>query len=361
MSEAVLERIIREYMQLNFDPAVFIWQGGEPAMAGIGFFEKAISFEKKYGRSGQSVGNAFQTNGTLIDNRWAQLFAEYRFLVGLSIDGPREIHDAWRLTPGGKGTFDLAMNAANILKMKNVAVNILSVVSAANVEKGKQIYKFFRREGFSDLQFIPCLERDASGGVAQFCASPRQYGNFLCEVFDAWLDDGFPNVNLRVFESFIANAAGMPGTLCTFSNRCGSYLVIEHNGEVYPCDFFVAPRWLCGNVNETDIPDLFLKGIKPEFQRLKPKHDPACSDCRWFNLCYCGCVKDWIDSNGKPSTRSYFCEAYKMFFDHADKDINRIAKIISGHKPSPNDPCTCGSGIKYKKCCMGKTISNVSS
>ena len=352
MSLDILDHIVGDYMSYRFDPAVFIWQGGEPTLAGLGFFEKAVEFEQKYGHSGQKVGNAFQTNGILINKAWADFLHEYRFLVGMSIDGPRDIHDASRPTLAGKGSFDGVMRAADLLRGRGVAVNVLAVVSKANVGKGGEVYKFFRREGFADLQFIPCLERDSSGKPADFSPTPKQYGRFLCDVFDAWIEDGFPQVMLREFENFISCAAGIGPTVCVFSQRCGSYLLIEHNGDVYPCDFFVEPRWKIGNVSESPLSDFLRVKREQDFLLMKPYPDKGCIECQWWRFCHGGCVKDWIDPNGKASKKSYFCESYKMFLSHAEKDLRQIANTFTDNKPGRNDPCPCGSGKKYKKCCM---------
>ncbi len=359
MSYDMLEHIISDYMGYGFDPAVFIWQGGEPTMAGLEFFKKVVEFEQAYGHRGQRVGNALQTNGLLIDDAWADFLFEYKFLVGASIDGPPEIHDLCRRTPAGNGTFDRVMASVDMLRKREVAVNILSVVSQANVERGEEVYRFFRREGFTDLQFIPCLERDSTGGPADFNPTPRQFGRFLCDVFDAWLQDGFPEVTLRTFESLIACAAGMNHTLCTFSPRCGSYFLIEHNGDVFPCDFFMEPRWKVGNVSEAPLADFFKSGREMEFLRQKPNPDAGCIKCRWWKFCHAGCVKDWMDSKGKPAKKTYFCESYKMFLSHSEHELNRIGMLVSGKKPGRNDPCPCGSGKKYKKCCMIKNNDEI--
>ncbi len=354
MADGLLERIVKDYLGYGFDPAVFIWQGGEPTMAGLGFFEKVVELEQAYGRKGQKVGNAFQTNGLLIDEAWADFLRSYSFLLGVSLDGPPEVHDASRRTQGGKGTFNRVMRAANLLRRHGVAVNILAVVSRANVEKAREVYRFFRREGFTELQFIPCLECDPAGRIADFCPTPSQYGRFLCRLFDAWMEDGFPEVSLRTFESFIACAAGLRPGFCLFADQCGSYLLIEHNGDVYPCDFFVEPRWRIGNVSEAPISDSLHCRQAREFLRIKPHPDISCSRCRWWEFCHAGCPKDWKDSRGRPAERTYFCESYKMFLGYAERDLLRIGRGATGHKPGRNDPCPCGSGKKYKKCCLAK-------
>jgi len=356
MSHEMLERLTADFMSYGFEPTVFVWQGGEPVMAGLEFYEKAVSLQQSYGKPGQRVGNALQTNGVMLDRAWADFLGEYNFLVGLSLDGPRDVHDACRKTASGEGTFDRVTKAARMLRAQNVALNILSVVSRANVTKAKEVYRFFRREGFTELQFIPCLERDpASGGIADFCPSPEDYGRFLCELFDEWMADGAGEVSLRTFDSFVSGAAGMGATVCTFAPRCGAYLLIEHNGDVYPCDFFVTPGWKVGNITETRLREFFDKEKEKQFKRMKSAPDKGCFDCKWWKYCHAGCVKDWVSARGKAARKSYFCGSYRMFFEHAHDEVARLARRVVGKRPGRNDPCPCGSGKKYKKCCMKET------
>lgn len=353
MSDETLERLVGDFMGYGFDPSVFVWQGGEPTMAGLEFYEKVVSLQQACGKPGQRVGNALQTNGVMLDRMWADFLSEYRFLVGLSLDGPREVHDACRKMPSGMGTFDKVMKAARMLRNRNVAVNTLSVVSGANVAKAKEVYRFFRREGFTELQFIPCLERSpVSGGIAGFCPSPGEYGRFLCELFDEWMADGVGEVSLRTFDSFISVAAGMGATVCTFRPRCASYLLIEHNGDVYPCDFFVEPKWKIGEMTEAPLREFFDKEREKQFKRIKPTPDKECLDCEWWEYCRAGCVKDWVDARGRAARKTYFCKSYRAFLEHAHNDLKRLARMAAGKRPGRNDPCPCGSGKKYKKCCM---------
>lgn len=322
MSREVLEPLLREFLELRQPESVFSWQGGEPTLAGLDFFEQVVRLEQLHGRSGQVVGNALQTNGLRLDRDWAEFLARYQFLVGLSLDGPEAIHNAYRKSASGRGHFDQVMAAADLLQRAGVAFNILTVVSPANVERAAELYRFFRQNRFDHLQFVPCLEPDPAGlGLAPFSISPQAYGRFLCELWDLWRRDGFPRVSIRDFDSCLHRRRHGKPNLCTYQSSCGHYLVIEHNGDVYPCDFFVRPESRLGRLGERPLPDFLRLPLARSFARAKTPPDPACARCPWRSHCHGGCPKDRLLADGAPAGRSRFCPAYQAFFAHAEKDL----------------------------------------
>ena len=328
MSLEIAERMIREFLDLRQPETIFSWQGGEPTLAGLDFFKEVVRLEQVYGRSGQAVGNALQTNGLLLDQDWSGFLAEYRFLVGLSLDGPEEVHNTFRRNAAGQGNFEQVMAAAELLRRAKVALNILAVVSPANVERPAEVYRFFRQNGFQYLQFVPCLERDPSGrGLAPFSITPEAYGRFLCELWDLWMKDGFPEVSIRDFDSYLARRLKGKANLCTYQPSCGQYLVIEHNGDVYPCDFYVQPEMKLGMLGDRPLAEFLRLPQARAFARKKSPRDPECSRCPWQSHCHGGCQKDRLLPDGSPAARSRFCPAYQAFFAHAEKDLARLRRL----------------------------------
>jgi uncharacterized protein len=328
MSLEIAERMIREFLELRQPETVFSWQGGEPTLAGLDFYKEAVRLEQSCGRSGQVVGNALQTNGLRIGRDWAEFLAEYQFLVGLSLDGPAEIHNTYRRDAGGRGNFDQVMAAVEALRGAGAAFNILAVVSKANVERPAEVYRFFRRHGFHYLQFVPCLERDASGqGLAPFSITPEAYGRFLCVLWDLWIKDGFPEVSIRDFDSYLARRLQGKANLCTFQSACGQYLVIEHNGDVYPCDFYVQPDLKLGRLGDRPLAEFLRLEKARAFARAKNPRAPECGRCPWRSHCHGGCQKDRLLPNGSPAACSRFCPAYQAFFAHAEKNLARLRRL----------------------------------
>jgi uncharacterized protein len=325
MPAEVLEKMIREFLGQRQAETIFSWQGGEPTLAGLDFFQEVVRLEQDLGRSGQVIGNAFQTNGLLLDEDWAKFLARYQFLVGLSLDGPEEIHNRFRRDGAGQGTFARVMAAAELLRRAGVAFNLLTVVSPANVERAEEVYRFFQEQGFRYLQFVPCLERDPQGqGLAPFSITAEAYGRFLCQLWDVWLQDGFPQVSIRDFDSYLARRLQGKATLCTFQSACGQYLVVEHNGDIYPCDFFVRPEFKLGKLMEQALPDFLSLARAREFARAKAPSDRECVRCSWRGHCHGGCPKDRLQADGKWAGRTFFCDAYRAFFTHAEKDMARL-------------------------------------
>ena len=329
MSYEVLERMISGYLGQRFDTSVFSWQGGEPTLCGLDFFRKVVELQEKYGEDGQRVGNAFQTNAVLIDDEWAQFLAEYNFLVGVSLDGPPELHDVYRRTVAGSGSARKVMAATECLKRHNVSFNILTLVSRANVEHGRRVYRWLVSQGFRYLQFIPCLERDPDTEKrAEYSIKPGEYGRFLCEVFDEWYENGFPHISVRTFDSMVNYLVLGVAGMCTFGSSCDSYVVVERTGDVYPCDFFVTAEWKLGNLMERDI-DYFIRcGKKQEFAAHKANLGRGCSECRWKPMCWGGCLKDRMFPRADYGAPSYFCAAYRKFFEHTHARFQAIAQNL---------------------------------
>jgi len=319
MSDEVLERTIAGLMQHRFPQSIFAWQGGEPMLAGIEFFRKVVALEQKHGVAGQSVCNGLQTNGTLIDGEWCRLFRDYSFLVGLSLDGPQDVHDAIRHSPGGRGTWDTVMAAANSMRRYGVEFNILCVVHAGNVGMGADLLRWLVAQGFTCVQFIPCNEPGLSHNV-----TPEAYGRFLCDTFDYYAKEGFGRVSIRDFDAMLAMRMRQPVGLCTYSRTCNSYLVVEHTGDVYPCDFFVHHEWKLGNVMDAPLESFLDSERYREFAAGKDGV-AACRRCQWRKMCHGGCQKD-RRSPGSAGEPTVFCEAYRQFFKHAMPMIDKLAK-----------------------------------
>jgi serine-type anaerobic sulfatase-maturating enzyme len=362
MTEEVLDEMIKQLMKQGASEVSVSWQGGEPTLMGISFFEKAIERMQRYGK-GQEVGNGFQTNGILIDRKWARFFKKYNFLVGLSLDGPEHVHDKYRLLTGGSGTWSKVSDTAKLLMDEGVSVNALSVVNDYSVNYPKEIYQYLKDTGFTYMQFIPCVEPDSLDPTdrtdplspAPFSVSPEPYGRFLCTLFDLWLSDfsdHLPTTSIRLFESLLYSYAGYEPPQCTLQEECGNYLVVEHNGDVYSCDFFVEPEWKLGNVMEDNLSVMLNSEKQLAFGRMKSQLVGQCINCKWLMYCRGGCTKDRRLSEYKGA--SHFCDAYKLFFQHADRKFKHLIqqreKRLTG-KVGRNDPCPCGSGVKYKKCC----------
>lgn len=332
MSTDVLGALTHKLLNLSLPVSQFSWQGGEPTLMGLDFFEQVVALQMQLGCDGQSVANTIQTNALLLDERWVGFLAKYRFLVGVSLDGPAEIHDQNR----GKGTHQSVVTAADMLKRHGVPFNILTVVSRVNEDRGAEVYRWLREQGYSYLQFIPAVETDSHGNPLPFAPSPEGYGRFMCEVFDAWLnEDGPGKVYVRWFESLLCHLAGMPAGNCILGRRCDQYLVIEHNGDVFPCDFFVRPDMRLGNILESDLADLAESQHRRQFARAKAQIPTICRQCDYLNVCNGGCLKDRERSCGNFDGPSYLCPSYRSFYSHALKWFTDTVSRIQGRSQPP--------------------------
>lgn len=343
MSDTVLETLIRDAMRIGI--STFSWQGGEPTMMGLDFYKRVVELEIKYGLPGMSVANALQTNGVMLDARWARFLAEYKFLIGLSVDGPKRLHDLYRKDAQGKGTFESVMLAARVLRDNGVEFNVLTLLNDRNVKEPDAVYDFLLANEISFMQFVPCIEpggkskpgmlRDAvcpeAYLPAPFSINAEDYGEFLVRVFDRWVED-FPKVSIRDFDDLLMRELGRnPGT-CTVSERCGSYVVVEHNGDVFACDFFVTSKWRLGNMMETSLEEIVQSEKLEEFAAAKSALGPACERCAFVTQCFGGCQKHRIVLGGDPTDPSYFCKAYKRLFAHAQPKMPELAEKIRAHE-----------------------------
>lgn len=372
MNEDILEEMTRQVLSQGEQQISFAWQGGEPTLMGLPFFEKAVGFQKRYGR-GHSVGNGLQTNGILIDEHWAKFLNTYNFLVGISLDGPEHIHDHYRLRQNGQGSWSRVVDRAKLMLDSGVEVNALTVLNDYSVQFPEEIYNFHKSLGLSYMQFIPCVERDQedSTRAASFSVFPDKYGEFLCKVFDLWQSDFVedkPSTSIRYFDSVFFNYVGLPAPDCTLVESCGIYVVVEYNGNVYSCDFFVEPGWKLGNVMDDNLTSMLNSKQHNKFGQMKAALPRDCKECQWLHYCWGGCTKDRLN-NPQDKSMNYLCLSYKIFFNHADAQLRKMAEkwkrqqnfAIShqqmefnheaAKKIGRNDPCPCGSGQKYKKCC----------
>jgi uncharacterized protein len=328
MSERILKKMVQQVMTDGESQISFVWQGGEPTLMGIDFFKKAVDFQQKFGEN-QVVGNGLQTNGILIDREWARFLGRYKFLVGLSLDGTEHIHNKYRRMKGGKGSWPRVVDRAKLLLDSGVAVNALTVVNDYSVRFPEEIYEFHKSLGLNFMQFIPCVEPDPvnPGKTAPFSVDPKMFGRFLVKLFDLWMSDSDENgfkTSVRYFDSVFYSYCGLPAPNCTFQESCGRYLVVEHNGDVFCCDFFVDEKWKLGNVLKGDLWKMLNSPLQEKFGQQKAAVAKTCRQCKWFNHCRGGCTKDRFNKENPGS--NYLCHSYKTFFEHADTRMTELAK-----------------------------------
>lgn len=324
MSIATLERLVQGWLAYSYPNSTFAFQGGEPTLCGADFFAQLCELQKHYGRNGQNVSNAMQTNAILLNERWCEIFREYSFLLGVSIDGPEAIHDLYRFNKEGRGTWKQVIRSIELLQKRRVAFNALCVVSTANVERPRELYKFYKSLGIDYLQFIPLAEFDAEGRPLEFTPSPEQYGRFLCELFDLWWPD-MRRVRIRFFDNLAEALAGQVPGACTMHESCDSYAVVEYNGDVYPCDFFVESGWKLGNIHEDSWIDIGRNKLRAEFAAKKGIGHPACDACEYRPVCHGGCPHTRRGRHGRFEDLDYYCASYKMLFD---KGLGKLAKEV---------------------------------
>jgi uncharacterized protein len=331
MSEDVLKQTVQQVMKWGEPQVTFAWQGGEPMLMGMDFFKKAVEFQQRFaGHRVREVGNGLQTNGILIDRHWARFLKKYNFLVGLSLDGPQHIHDKYRRLKGGKGSWSRVKDRAGLLLDAGAAVNALTVVNDYSVQFPEEIYDFHKSLGLNYMQFIPCVEPDPGNPdrPAPFSVDPEKFGRFLCRVFDLWMKDAHGtvfNTSIRFFDSVFYRYVGRAAPDCTLQENCGTYVVVEHNGDVYSCDFFVEDKWKLGNVVKRNLLEMLNSPLQETFGQRKANVPDACRECRWFQYCRGGCTKDRLPA-GETRSVSYLCQSYKMFFQHAHAAMRELAQ-----------------------------------
>ena len=360
MTDETLEAFIQQYIVgTTGDEVVFSWQGGEPTLLGLDFFRKVIVFQKKHTKPGQRIENDLQTNGTLLDDEWCSFLKEHRFLVGLSIDGPKEIHDHYRVTKGGKPTFDLVFAAAQRLQRHGVPFNTLTCVHRFNGRKPLDVYRFLRQElGSTYIQFIPIVEhkhfervapqkwndaelpRDGEPAarpgnpnsiVTDWSVDPDDWGYFLTKVFDRWLRDDIGKVMVNHFETLVAQHLGFPSQMCVYTENCGTGVAVENDGSVYSCDHYVYPEYRLGNVKTGRLDEMVFSGEQIKFGQSKSASLPQyCRQCAFLKDCWGECPKNRFirTPDGEPGL-NYLCRGFKTFFAHALPEVERIAATLS--------------------------------
>lgn len=343
MSNQVLKSYVRQYIAAQQVPQVhFAWQGGEPTLMGLDFFRRVVGYQKEAARPGMRIENAIQTNGTLLNDDWCRFFAENHFLVGISLDGPREMHDVYRKDKGNRGTFDRVIHGIRLLKDYQVDFNILTCVSAANAEKPLEVYHFLRDEvGAEFIQFIPIVEWERPTDpqkerkLSERSVNGEQYGYFLNSIFDDWLAHDLSKIFVQIFDTSFGHWIGAPGGLCVFQETCGLALVTEHNGDVYSCDHFVEPDCYLGNMLKTPLAEMVGSEKQRQFGLAKRNSLPQyCRSCSFLFACNGGCPKDRTDitPDGEPGL-NHLCLGFKTFFAHVDPPFRIMANLIRQHRP----------------------------
>ncbi len=344
MPDDVHEAYIRQLLEAHRVPQVTIaWQGGEPTLMGLDFFRRSIELQKKHRKPGTQIENTFQTNGILLDDEWCRFFHENRFLIGLSLDGPKELHDFYRKDKGGRGTFDRVVKAAWLLQKHKVEFNILCTVNSKNADHPLEVYRFFRDDlGAHYIQFIPIVERDNESGyqegstVTDRSVRPDQWGRFLIEIFDEWVKRDVGKTFVLNFDGALAGWLDMAGTVCIFGPTCGFGMALEHNGDLYSCDHFVEPNYYLGNILQTPMIELVASDKQRRFGQDKKDTLPRyCRECDVLHICNGECPKNrFIETpDGEPGL-NYLCEGYKAFFKHADRPMKIMADLIRRGRPA---------------------------
>ena len=359
MPEPLLEEYIRQHIAASPAAEVtFSWHGGEPAVLGVDFFSTVVALQRKHTPPGRRVINGIQTNGVLIDEEWGRFLAEEHFGVGLSLDGPADLHDGYRVNRGGEPTHAHAMRAWEILRRHGIPCDILCVVHDRNVRRPLQVYRFIREMGASYLGFLPIIERVAGSATAVTPESvpPAAFGEFLSTIFDEWIRGDVHRIMVQMFDEAARPSMGLDHSLCIFRPTCGELPVLEHNGDFYSCDHFVNPEHRIGNILETPLVELLDSPAQLAFGNAKRDRLPAmCRRCEFLKMCNGGCPKDRFltTPEGEPGL-NYLCAGFQRFFAHCRRHFERMGENT---KPSAvpaagrNDPCPCGSGKKFKKCC----------
>lgn len=343
MSDELLENFSRQYIQAQQALQVtFVWQGGEPTLRGVDFFRKAVGFQKKYARPGMTVENALQTNGTLLDDEWCAFFKENDFLVGISLDGPPQLHEIYRKDKGGKGTSARVLSGLELLKKHAVDFNILCTVHAGNAEHPLEVYCYFRDELCAEfIQFIPIVERDNKTGfqvgnkVTERSVNGKEHGDFLIAIFDEWVQQDVGSVFVQIFDVALGKWMGVTGGLCVFEETCGVGLALEHNGDLFSCDHFVEPKYKLGNIVKTEMIDLVASHKQNQFGMDKRDTLPQyCLDCEVRFACNGGCPKNRIKHTPDGEFGlNFLCEGYRAFFNHIDQPMKMMVDLFKKKLP----------------------------
>jgi uncharacterized protein len=388
MTEDILEEYIVQHIEASAAPVIsFSWHGGEPLLAGLDYFRKIVSLQRKHQPAGQHIRNAIQTNGTLLDEEWCRFLAAEKFGVGLSLDGPKELHNRYRVTKGQEPTYEQVVRGYRLLQQHRIPFDILCVVHAQNVRYPLEVYRFFKQIGAPYIGFLPLVERepDNDDGVSHRTVPALAFGAFLCAIFDEWLREDIERVKVQIFEEAATTALGQEHGLCIFRETCGDVPVIEHNGDFFSCDHFVDDAHRLGTIKKTPLVELLESPAQRAFGQAKQDALPRfCQTCEVLEMCNGACPKDrFIRTPDGEEGLNYLCAGYKRFFTHCRpfvaelsalqrrrvQEVSIPAPVVgerhtsraqeevaqASAKTGRNDPCPCGSGKKYKKCCLGKS------
>lgn len=353
MSDEMLEQFTREYIEAQTMPQVlFTWHGGEPLMRSIDFYKKALTLQKKYAR-GRRIDNVIQTNGTMLTDEWCEFFAQNNWLVGISIDGPQEYHDHYRLTTTGNPSWQKVMHGIELLKKHHVEWNAMAVVNAYNADHPLEFYHFFKENGCQYLQFTPIVERltkhqdgrtlasladDKEIPLADFSVTPEQWGNFLCAIFDEWVHNDVGKMFVEIFDCTLANWMGVLPGICAYSKNCGHAGVMEHNGDVYSCDHFVFPKYKLGNIRDHTLIEMLYGDKQHAFSRLKHTSLPRqCKECDMEFACHGECPKNRFekDKYGEPGL-NYLCKGYYQYYSHVAPYMDFMKRELQAQRPPAN-------------------------
>lgn len=353
MSDEMLERFVKQYIESQtMQQVLFCWHGGETLMRPLSFYEKVVRLQRQYAQ-GRQIDNVIQTNGTMIDDRWAQFFHDQGWLVGVSIDGPEEFHDEYRRNKTGRPSWRQVMRGINCLNKHQVEWNAMAVVNDFNADYPLDFYQFFKDIGCRYLQFTPIVERisphadgrhlafmadDAQAELADFSVTPEQWGHFLCTVFDQWVRNDVGSTFVQLFDTTLANWMGMEGSLCTMARECGHAGVMEYNGDVYSCDHFVFPEYKLGNIRDNTLTEMMYSERQRAFGQNKYRSLPQqCKSCHYLFACHGECPKNRFSetAQGEPGL-NYLCQGYYRFFEHVAPYMDFMKRELTAHRPPSN-------------------------
>ena len=376
MADDLLEQYIVQHIEAcPRDLVFFSWHGGEPTLLGLDYFRRITELQQKHCPQGRRILNGIQTNGLLLDQEWCRFLTVKKFQVGLSLDGPKELHDRYRVTKGGEASHRQVMAAYRLLMKHGIQCDILCVVHHRNVRQPVAVYRFFKEIGVKYLQFLPLVARRGEHGTSAETVPAGAYGEFLCTIFDEWVRSDIGRINIQNFDEALRPFLGVEHALCVSRETCGDVVVVEHNGDFYSCDHFVDSEHRLGNIRQQSLAELLESPALLEFGRAKRDALPRyCRECDELDMCNGGCPKDrFIVTPDGEAGLSYLCPGLQRFFSHSRPYLKKLAELTRAdvsreeiktpgragkstnfRETGRNDPCPCGSGRKFKKCCLGK-------